>query len=147
MTTVTDKTLVRDVGWPHARPIEIGIAVVLAALIPLVVSSSFWMGTLTLALIWMVLNMSWNLVLGYSGIWNFGMMAIYAIGGYGAALISMHYAVPWIVAILVGGVAAMLVSFLLGIPSLRLRGIYVSLLTFGFAEVVRLLIKIGRAHV
>ena len=138
--SASPKALFARMGWPKARPIEIGIVVVIGLALPLVISSSFWLGTLTLALIWMVLNMSWNLVLGYSGIWNFGMMAIYAIGGYGAALISTHYSVPWILALLVGGIASTLVSLILAIPSLRLRGIYVSLLTFGFAEVVRLLI-------
>lgn len=137
---VSAKLLFAKMGWPRARPIEIGIAVVLALALPFALSSSFWLGTLTLALIWMVLNMSWNLVLGYSGIWNFGMMAIYAIGGYGAALVSMHYAVPWPLALLVGALASTLISLVLAIPSLRLRGIYVSLLTFGFAEVIRLLI-------
>ncbi|MGI9195997.1 MAG: branched-chain amino acid ABC transporter permease [Candidatus Nanopelagicales bacterium] len=140
LASISPKGLLREMGWPRARPVEIGIVVVLALALPLAISSSFWLGTLTLALIWMVLNMSWNLVLGYSGIWNFGMMAIYAIGGYGAALASMHYSVPWIVALLIGAVASTLVSLVLAIPSLRLRGIYVSLLTFGFAEVVRLLI-------
>lgn len=143
----SSKALLQKMGWPRARPIEIGIAVVLAAALPLALSSSFWLGTLTLALIWMVLNMSWNLVLGYSGIWNFGMMAIYAIGGYGAALMSMHFSVPWILALLVGAIASTLVSLALAIPSLRLRGIYVSLLTFGFAEVVRLLIITDKSDI
>ena len=138
--TGSTKDLLSQMGWPRARPVEIGIVVAIAIALPLVLSSSFWLGTLTLALIWMVLNMSWNLVLGYSGIWNFGMMAIYAIGGYGAALVSTHYSVPWPLALLAGALASTLVSLVLAIPSLRLRGIYVSLLTFGFAEVVRLLI-------
>lgn len=139
--------LMRDVGWPRARPIEISVVCVLAAILPLALSSSFWLGTLTLAMIWMVLNMSWNLVLGYSGIWNFGQLAIYAIGGYAAALVSTHLALPNFVGILVGGLAAMLVSIGLAIPSLRLRGIYVSLLTFGFAEVVRLLIVTDKSGI
>ena len=137
---VSVSLLRRQVGWPRARPIEITIVVLLAAALPFVLSSSFWLGTLTLALIWMVLNMSWNLTLGYSGIWNFGMLAIYAIGGYAAGLVSTYLSLPWILAFVIAGLAAMLVSMGLALPSLRLRGIYVSLLTFGFAEVVRLLI-------
>ncbi|CAB5019257.1 MAG: hypothetical protein F2881_08285 [Actinobacteria bacterium] len=132
--------LLRSVGWPRMSPWQTAVVCVLAALLPLTLSSSFWLGSLTLALIWMVLNMSWNLVLGYSGIWNLGQLAIYAIGGYGAALASERFQLPAVVGLLLGGVAAMLVSLALAIPSLRLRGIYVSLLTFGFAEVVRLLI-------
>jgi branched-chain amino acid transport system permease protein len=135
------KTLpLRALGWPQIKPIPLAVAAVIAAALPLVLNSSYWVGVCTLALIWMVLNQSWNLVLGYSGIWNFGQLAIYAIGGYAAALVSLHTALPWPIALLVGGLVATLVSLVLAIPSLRLRGIYVSLLTFGFSEVVRLLI-------
>jgi len=135
------KTLpLRALGWPQIKPIPLAIAGVIAAVLPLVLHSSYWVGVCTLALIWMVLNQSWNLVLGYSGIWNFGQLAIYAFGGYGAALVSLHTGLPWPIALVVGGIVAMLVSLVLAIPSLRLRGIYVSLLTFGFSEVERLLI-------
>ncbi|MEI8057011.1 MAG: branched-chain amino acid ABC transporter permease [Actinomycetes bacterium] len=127
-------------GWPKAGPIPLAVTAVVAIALPLVLHSTYWVGVCTLALIWMVLNQSWNLVLGYSGIWNFGQLAIYAIGGYTAALVSLHTGIPWPLTIVVAGVAAMLVSLVLAIPSLRLRGIYVSLLTFGFAEVVRLLV-------
>jgi branched-chain amino acid transport system permease protein len=130
----------RALGWPQIKPIPLAVAGVLAAILPLILNSSYWVGVCTLALIWMVLNQSWNLVLGYSGIWNFGQLAIYAIGGYAAALVSLHTGLPWPIALVVGGFAATLVSLVLAIPSVRLRGIYVSLLTFGFSEVVRLLI-------
>lgn len=139
--------LMGSVGWPKLRPVEAAVVCVLAAMLPVALQSSFWLGTLTLALIWMVLNMSWNLVLGYSGIWNFGQMAIYAIGGYAAALASERLNLPAFAGLMLGGLAAMLVSIALAIPSLRLRGIYVSLLTFGFAEVVRLLIITDKSDV
>jgi branched-chain amino acid transport system permease protein len=130
----------QNLGWPIANKIVIGVSVLIAGIVPWFVSGSYWLGTLTLALIIIVLNQSWNLVLGYSGVWNFGQLAIYAIGGYSAGLISLHTSMPWPIAILIGGLAAMAVSLLLALPTLRLRGIYVSLLTFGFAEVIRLLI-------
>ncbi|CAA9341476.1 MAG: hypothetical protein AVDCRST_MAG36-1424 [uncultured Nocardioidaceae bacterium] len=118
----------------------LGVVLVLAVVLPLVQSSPYWMAVLTLALIWMILNQSWNLVLGYSGVWNFGQLAVYAIGGYTAALASGRAELPWPLAVLLGGLVATGVSLLLAVPAMRLRGIYVSLLTFGFAEVVRLLI-------
>jgi branched-chain amino acid transport system permease protein len=129
-----------SLGRPRLRPAALGVVLVLAVVLPLVVTSSYWMAVLTLALIWMILNQSWNLVLGYSGVWNFGQLAIYAVGGYAAAIASERSGLAWPLAVVLGGLAAAAVSLVLAIPSLRLRGIYVSLLTFGFAEVVRLLI-------
>lgn len=134
-------------GWPVPRPVLLAGTLLVAAVLPVVLGNSYWVGVCTLALIWMILNQSWNLVLGYSGVWNFGQLAIYAIGGYVAALASLHTPLPWPVALLIGAVAAMLVSLVLAVPSLRLRGIYVSLLTFGFAEVVRLLVVADKSGV
>lgn len=145
--TRLDRPTRRSLGWPVPRPVALGVAGVLAAALPVLLQSSYWLAVCTLALIWMILNQSWNLVLGYSGVWNFGQLAIYAIGGYTAALVSTHTSVPWPLAVVAAGLGAMLVSLVLAIPSLRLRGIYVSLLTFGFAEVVRLLIIADKSGV
>lgn len=145
--TRLDRSARRSLGWPVPRPIALVVVALLALVLPLVLNSSYWLAVCTLALIWMILNQSWNLVLGYSGVWNFGQLAIYAIGGYTAALVSSRTGLPWPLAVVIAGVGAMLVSLVLAIPSLRLRGIYVSLLTFGFAEVVRLLIIADKSGV
>lgn len=145
MTAVVEHSSVsglgpRTLGWPRPRLLPAGAALLVAIAFPVLFSDPYWVGVATLALIWMTLNQSWNLVLGYSGVWNFGQLGIYAIGGYTAALLSLHTGLPWILGLLIGGIIAMAVSLVLAVPALRLRGIYVSLLTFGFAEVVRLLI-------
>ena len=134
------RTDIRTLGWPAPRRALAGAALVAGVGAPFVVHDAFWLGTLTLALIWTVLNQSWNLVLGYSGIWNFGQLAIYAIGGYVAAMLSLRADAPAWLALLGAGLAAATASLVLAVPALRVRGIYVSLLTFGFAEVVRLLV-------
>nr|WP_281369889.1 branched-chain amino acid ABC transporter permease [Leifsonia psychrotolerans] len=134
-------------GWPRPQPISLALLAVAAVLLPFVVPDSSWIGIATLGLIWMTLNQSWNLVLGFAGVWNFGQLAIYAVGGYVAALLSLHTSLPPLLSLLIGGVAAALLSLLIAIPALRLRGIYVSLLTFGFAEVVRLLIISDQSNV
>lgn len=138
--TPTGRAASRVLGWPVPQRTTIAALVAVGAAVPLVLHDSYWLGTLTLAVIWIVLNQSWNLVLGYSGIWNFGQLAIYAIGGYTASMLSLRVGLPAWLAMLAGGAVATLASLIIAIPALRLRGIYVSLLTFGFAEVVRLLV-------
>jgi len=88
----------------------------------------------------LVLNTSWNFVLGVAGVWNFGQLAIYALGGYGAGILMLHTPLPPWLAVLGGGVIAAVISVLLAFPTLRLYGIYTSLLTFAFAEIVQYVI-------
>jgi len=130
----------RLMGWRSPNAFAVGALLVAAAALPLVWRNDYVIDVALTALIWMVLNQSWNLQLGIGGIWNFGQLAIFAIGGYVAGLVSLHWGInPWL-ALVMGGSAAALVSAVIAIPVLRLRGIYASLLTFSFAEVVRLLV-------
>ena len=116
------------------------VATAILAAIPLVSSNQYLLTVMVTALITLVLNTSWNFVLGVAGAWNFGMLAIYAIGGYTAGLIMLHTGIPAWIAIPLGGVAAGGISVLLAFPTLRLFGIYTSLLTFSFAQVVQFVI-------
>ncbi len=110
------------------------------AAVPLVYSNQYVLTVMVTALITVVLNTSWNFVLGVAGVWNFGMLAIYAIGGYSAGLIMLHTGIPAPIAVILGGMAAGGFSVLLAFPTLRLFGIYTSLLTFSFAQVVQFVI-------
>jgi branched-chain amino acid transport system permease protein len=92
---------------------------------------------MTTGFILLVLNSSWNFLLGIGGVWNFGQLAIYALGGYGAGLLMIHTPVPVLLDIVIGGVFAAAVAIALAFPTLRLYGIYTSLLTFSFAEIVQ----------
>jgi branched-chain amino acid transport system permease protein len=127
-------------GWRRPNPLAVGSLLLAAVVLPLVWRNDYVIDVALTALIWMVLNQSWNLQLGIGGIWNFGQLAIFAIGGYVAALVSLRWGLPPWFALIVGGAAAALASAVIGIPVLRLRGIYASLLTFSFGEVVRLLV-------
>jgi branched-chain amino acid transport system permease protein len=129
-----------EMGWRRPNLAAIGAVVVVAIVFPLVWRNDYVIDVALTALIWMILNQSWNLQLGVGGIWNFGQLAIFAIGGYVASLVSIHWGLsPWL-SMIVGGLAASAASGVIGIPVLRLRGIYASLLTFSFGEVVRLLV-------
>jgi branched-chain amino acid transport system permease protein len=90
--------------------------------------------------IFTVFNQSWNLVLGYSGILSFGHLALFGVGAYTSALLSVHAGVTPYVGTLAGGVAAAVASLIMGLPSLRLRGVYIVLFTLGFHEILQTLI-------
>jgi branched-chain amino acid transport system permease protein len=113
----------------------------LAVLVPFIDLSQYGMDVLVTMLIVMLLNVSWNFILGIASVWNFGQLAIYAIGGYGAGLIILHTSIPPAIAIIGGGLTGTALAVMISVPTLRLYGIYTSLLTFAAAEVVQLVIQ------
>jgi len=114
--------------------------VVAIASVPVIWSNEYALGVLITGMITLVLNTSWNFVLGTAGVWNFGQLAIYALGGYGAGLLMIHTPVPPVLAIIAGGLLSAAMSVLLAFPTLRLYGIYTSLLTFSFAQVFQFIV-------
>lgn len=133
-------------GWARPNLVLSAIAVATAAALPLLRPNEYLLHVLTITFIYMMVNQAWNLVLGVSGIWSFAQIAIFAIGGYTSGLLALHLGLsPWI-AMPIGGLVAMVVGILVGIPAFRVTGIYVALLTFAFSEVVRLLITTDDRH-
>jgi branched-chain amino acid transport system permease protein len=87
----------------------------------------------------------WNLLNGYAGILSLGNLGFFALGAYISAVMAKELGIsPWLT-IWVGATATMLiVTVLLGLPVLRLRGIYIALLTLVFADALPSIISILR---
>lgn len=120
------------------RLLALVVLFALLLVVPLVYHDAYYLTVIVTALIVLTLNISWNFVLGIAGVWNFGQLAIYAIGAYGTGYLMLHVtALPAVLAIVVGGAIAGAVAVALAVPTLRLFGIYTSLLTFAFAQVVQ----------
>jgi branched-chain amino acid transport system permease protein len=125
-------------------PVKVAIAAalaVLAVLVPFIYPSPYGTGVMVTIALLVVLNASWNFLLGVAGVWNFGQLALYAAGGYGSGLLILHASLPPLVSLLGGAVAGALLAVILAFPTLRLYGIYTSLLTFAAAQVVQLVIQ------
>ena len=76
---------------------------------------------------------------GFVGLLNFGIAGFMAVGAYGYAISTLTFGFPWWGAMIAGILASVLFAVLLGIPTLRLRGDYLAIVTIGAAEIVRLL--------
>ncbi len=76
---------------------------------------------------------------GFAGLINFGIAGFMALGAYGYAISILTFGFPWWGGVLVGIAASALFALVLGIPTLRLRGDYLAIVTIAAAEVVRLL--------
>jgi branched-chain amino acid transport system permease protein len=86
-------------------------------------------------LIQLILSLSLQIAIGYTGLLNFGHIAFYAIGAYTSALLTIN-GVPFIWALLASAIIASIFAFLLSIPTNKLKGDYLGLATIGFAFLV-----------
>ncbi len=121
-------------------PPSIGAAcVLLLALLPAVLRDPYVTHVLVLSMLYAVLASSWNLLVGYAGIFSFGHQAFFGLGCYVSALLAMHAGVdPWFGLPLAGLAAAALGGFI-ALPTLRLRAApYIAIATMGCAEIARI---------
>ncbi len=113
---------------------------------------------IVLAGINIILAVSLNLITGFTGQFSIGHAGFMAVGAYSSAYLTVYYAQSWeqslagivgatlahvlifLLAILVGSIVAALAGLIVGIPSLRLRGDYLAIVTLGFAEIIRIVI-------
>lgn len=83
------------------------------------------------------------LLTGYTGMFSLGHAGFMCIGAYGAVLLNRYAGIPYAFALILGGLAALLVSILIGYPTLRnkLRGDYFAICMLGFGTIVRLILN------
>lgn len=76
---------------------------------------------------------------GFAGLLNFGIAGFMAVGAYGYAISVLTFGLPWWLGMIMGVVASIIFALILGIPTLRLRGDYLAIVTIAAAEILRLL--------
>jgi branched-chain amino acid transport system permease protein len=95
----------------------------------------------TLILIYVLLGLGLNIVVGLAGLLDLGYVGFYAVGAYSYALLSHYYGLSFWVCLPIAGLMAATFGFLLGFPVLRLRGDYLAIVTLGFGEIIRLFLR------
>jgi branched-chain amino acid transport system permease protein len=96
-----------------------------------------------------IMAVSLNLINGYAGQFSLGHAGFMAVGAYTSAVISNHFGDLnffaangiFVVALLAGGIAAAITGLVVGIPTLRLRGDYLAIVTLGFGEIIRVIFQ------
>ncbi len=121
-------------------PLLIGILFV-AVLFPFISPNEYATTVMTTALIYVVLGLGLNIVVGLAGLLDLGYVAFYAVGAYSYALINYHFGLGFWTILPVAGILAGLFGITLGIPVLRLRGDYLAIVTLGFGEIIRLVLQ------
>ena len=124
----------------------IGIAILLLAL-PFATEALLgrsWVRILAVALLFVMLALGLNIVVGFAGLLDLGYIAFFAVGAYSYALLaSPQFGIHWPVLLLLplGAALAALFGILLGAPTLRLRGDYLAIVTLGFGEIIRVFLN------
>src|SRR5690625_3107494 len=124
---------------PRWRNVFIFLLVVVALIWPFF-SGRSQVDIATLALIYVMLALGLNIVVGFAGLLDLGFVGFYAVGAYTYALL-YHWA-DWgfWASLPAAGAMAALFGYLLGFPVLRLRGDYLAIVTLGFGEIIRLML-------
>ena len=133
---------------PAWRNRSVGVALVVLALLALPFAlagaGTAWVRVTNLAILFIILSLGLNIVVGFAGLLDLGYIAFYAVGAYVYALLaSPHFGIHWpFWAILpLGALVAAFFGVLLGAPTLKLRGDYLAIVTLGFGEIVRIFLN------
>lgn len=115
-------------------------AVLLPVLIvPLAAGNVYYLRLVNLGMIYGVFALGLNFLTGYAGITSFGHAGFFAVGAYASAILSTKLGFPVLAAAACAGLLTAAVGYAVSVPVLRISGIYLAMVTLGFAEFVRLL--------
>ncbi len=119
----------------------LSLAVLIFALSFPYLFSTYQTNIMTTALMYVVLGLGLNIVVGVAGLLDLGYVAFYAVGAYSYALLNLHFNMGFWAVLPIGGLFAAFLGILLGFPVLRLRGDYLAIVTLGFGEIIRLILE------
>lgn len=127
----------------HQRHLFLGVLAFALVLpwLPLGSSMDYLLRILTTAILYMVLALGLNIVPGFNGLLDLGYVGFYGIGAYTAGLLTVHFDISFWYILPLAAMNGALWGTMLGAPTLRLTGDYFAIVTFGFSELVVLLIR------
>jgi branched-chain amino acid transport system permease protein len=132
----------------HPAVLWVGFALIAVslALLPFALAQvgTTWVRITNYAILYVLLALGLNIVVGFAGLLDLGYIAFYAVGAYTYALLaSPHFNLhlPFWVILPIGAAVAALFGVLLGAPTLKLRGDYLAIVTLGFGEIVRIFLN------
>ncbi|CAI1552361.1 high-affinity branched-chain amino acid ABC transporter permease LivM [Serratia entomophila] len=135
-----DGVYVRPLGYQSRMRWVIPLMVAIALLFPFI-ATKYLLTVAILGLIYVLLGLGLNIVVGLAGLLDLGYVAFYAIGAYGLALGYQYLGLGFWAMLPLGALMAALAGALLGFPVLRMHGDYLAIVTLGFGEIIRLVLN------
>jgi len=110
-------------------------------LMALITADRFFLNIISRSLLWSIVALQWSLLVGYAGVYSYGNLLFFGIGGYIAGILAIWGYGP-VIGILVGGLLAMATGFSIGRLTLKLKGIYMAVFTFAMQEAARHIVQL-----
>ncbi|WP_182072884.1 branched-chain amino acid ABC transporter permease, partial [Enterobacter asburiae] len=133
------------------------LALLVAPVVATQLGGNYWVRVIDFALLYIMLALGLNIVVGYTGLLDMGFIAFYAVGAYLAALMASPHLLEvfpilnvwfpdglhtsYLLIIPLAALVAAVCGILLGAPTLKLRGDYLAIVTLGFGEIIRILMR------
>lgn len=127
-------------GQPSVRRMAFFVLPVLGLLLPFFLGK-YGLTVAILALIYVLLALGLNIVVGLAGLLDLGFVAFYAVGAYGYALGHQYLGLGFWASLPLGALLAACCGVVLGFPVLRMHGDYLAIVTLGFGEIIRLVLN------
>src|SRR3954452_20150943 len=135
-----------NVRNPAVAKIGVVVIAIVLAVLPFALThiGTAWVRITNLAILYILLSLGLNIVVGFAGLLDLGYIAFYAVGAYVYALLaSPHFNLhlPFWIILPIGAAVACFFGVLLGAPTLKLRGDYLAIVTLGFGEIIRVFLN------
>ncbi|MDZ7695592.1 MAG: branched-chain amino acid ABC transporter permease [Deltaproteobacteria bacterium] len=131
----------KEIHAPRAMIAGLILLVLLLPWLPFGSSTNYILRVLTTVVLYMILALGLNIVPGFTGLLDLGYVGFYGIGAYTSGLLAIHYDLSLWVILPLAALNGALWGILLGAPTLRLTGDYFAIVTFGFSELVVLVLR------
>jgi len=136
--------LISNPRWRRTAWIVIALLLLAAPFLIEATLGRSWVRITDVALLFIMLALGLNIVVGFAGLLDLGYIAFFAVGAYSYALLAspqlgIHW--PFLLLLPLGAAVAALFGILLGAPTLRLRGDYLAIVTLGFGEIIRVFLN------
>lgn len=125
--------------WADNRLLISVIFLVIAIIYPFALTKFYFINIGIQTLLYSLLSLGLNVIMGYTGIAVLGMAAFMGIGAYTAAIVMTRLGFSFIPAMLAGVAISFLAGMLIGMPTLRIKGNYIAMVTLGFGEIARII--------
>src|SRR5690606_13485962 len=129
--------LSRILDTPAKQAVAIGVILLVMVVLPFV-TSDYITVIVTHAMLYVVLALGLNIVVGYAGLLDLGFAAFFAVGAYTVGITTQYFDLNFWLALPLAIVFAMIAGVIIGTPTLRLRSDYLAIVTLGFGEIVRI---------
>jgi len=137
----TFNTLRATVGENRNLKLALVAGVLLFVVIFPFITSFYQMSIMNTALMYVMLGLGLNIVIGLGGILHLGYIAFFLVGSYSYALLNIHFGLNFWLALPIGGLLALILGILIAVPVLRLRGDYLAIVTLAFGEITRIVVE------